>query len=98
MDSAHVVGVAFQDRFQHAHDLSRAFARSAIDVPQTPWMQVHHAFRVHRGGVQIVGKALRQCAHGIFVCDCELLVVRILRVCIALRERVDVRALTFGRF
>ena len=71
---AAVIRIATQNTFEHRHDLERAFRRLAIERPELPRTQVHHAFGVERGGVEIVGIVFRQLAHRVFVVDFELAV------------------------
>ena len=51
---AAVIWIATQDTFQRRHDLECIFLRLAVERPQMPRPQIHHAFGVESGGVEIV--------------------------------------------
>lgn len=65
MDSAQVVGIAFQHGLQCGHDLFRASFSSTVLVPQSPGMQVHARFGEQGCGIQVIGELARHFAHGV---------------------------------
>ena len=95
---ARVIRVATQHAFEHRNDLDRTFRGLAVERPEFPRPQVHHAFGVKRGCVEIVWITFYELAHRVLVIDGELRLIGLYVSRITFGERVDVRALVFRRF
>lgn len=67
VDGAHVVGIAFEHRFERSHNLFRAGFPGSVLVPQAPGVQIHTGFGEQRGRIQVIGKFRRHSAHGIVI-------------------------------
>jgi hypothetical protein len=90
---AGMVGIAREHGLEKLHDLRCSRVGLEVQRPELPGAQVHERFRVERRGVEIVGVALVDLAHGRRVREVEIagLGIRIVRV--AFREGGDEVAL-----
>ena len=94
---ARVIGLALHHRFEHGHDLLGPLLRRPVRTVKLPGAQVHSAFRVEGGSVQVVRVPLAEGAHRGVVVAGQLGLVGIRRVRdVAPTERLDVRALVLG--
>ncbi len=93
---ADVLGIAPQHALQCADDLFRTFVWTSLLVPQLPRVQVHQAFGIERGCIQIIGILLRQFLHRAGVILLDLLVVGVFRIGVAPGHGGDIVALGLG--
>ena len=93
MVGADVHRIALEHRLQHRDDFFRAFRRLAVARPQLPRPQIHQALCVERRGVEIVGIAFHDVAHGVLVLNRERSQICLWIVGVPLHQRLDVRAL-----
>jgi hypothetical protein len=93
---AGVVRVAAQNGFEHGDDLFGPLLGLADGGPELPGPQVHRAFGVERGRVQVVRILAGQLAHRFLVRHGQLLAVGLWVRAVALRQSPDVVALRLG--
>ena len=67
VDSAHVIGVAFDHGFECGNDLFRARLGRAIGMPQAPGVKIHARFGEESSGVEVIREFLCNFAHGIVI-------------------------------
>ncbi len=96
MVGAWMIWIARQYGFKDRDDLQRAFRRRLIEIPQLPRPKVHQAFRVERGGIEVVWIVLRQLAHGLCIIASQLLEIGRFFVGITHGQRFHISALALG--
>ena len=67
VDGAQMIGIAPHDGLQRGYDLLGAGFGRAVRMPQSPGMQVHPRLREQRCCIEVVGKLLRNFAHGVVI-------------------------------
>ena len=70
-----VVGIGAQDGFRLRDDGFGVFGGLAVERPQLPRRQVHHALGVHGDGIGVVGILLGELAHSVAVGRGKLVVI-----------------------
>ena len=88
-----VIGSTAQDAFECRDDLGREIGRSAVDCPERPRPQVHHALGIQRLNVRVFRQSPGKTGHRVLISTIEL--AEIGRRCTRItdHERVDQRAL-----
>ena len=93
MERARMIGIRPHHAFQRRQDLRSLRLHAAVRLPEVPRPEVHERVGEQRGGVEVVGEALRHLAHGVGVRAVERGAVGGRRDRVPLRESLDGRSL-----
>ena len=93
VEGSRVVGVRPQHALERRQDLGGLRLLRAVGLPEVPRPEVHQGVGEERGGVEIVGEALRHVAHRVGVRAVQRRPIARGRGRVPLRERLDDRPL-----